>query len=81
MTESQKDSIHFLVPANADVFPVVACPLASPQTTFGVRLSRIHFSPTENIQLTAVLLHRFCDFFKTFESSQVEDSGANKKFT
>ena len=24
VTESQKDSIHFLVPANADVFPVVA---------------------------------------------------------
>ena len=32
----------------------------------------------KNIQLTAALLHRFCDFFKTFESSQVEDSGANK---
>ena len=32
----------------------------------------------KNIELTAALLHRFCDFFKTFESSHVEDSRANK---
>ena len=32
----------------------------------------------KTIHLTAALLHRFCDFFKTFESSQIEDSGANK---
>ena len=32
----------------------------------------------KTIQLTTALLHHFCDFFKTFESSQVEDSCANK---
>ena len=32
----------------------------------------------KTIQLTTALLHRFCDFFKTFESTQVADSCANK---
>ena len=33
----------------------------------------------KTIQLTKALLHHYCDFFKTFVSSQVEDSCANKK--
>ena len=33
----------------------------------------------KTIQLTKALLHHYCDFFKTFESSQVEDSCANEK--
>ena len=32
----------------------------------------------KTIQLITTLLHHFCDFLKTFESSQVEDSCANK---
>ena len=32
----------------------------------------------KTIQLTTALLHNFCHFFKAFESSQVEDSCANK---
>ena len=34
----------------------------------------------KTIQLTTALLHHFCDFFKTSEASQVEDSCANKFF-
>ena len=32
----------------------------------------------KTVQLTTALSHYFCDFFKTFELSQVEDSCANK---
>ena len=32
----------------------------------------------KTVQLTTALLHYFCDVFKTFELSQVEDSCANK---
>ena len=32
----------------------------------------------KTIQLTTALLHHLCDFFKTFESTQVADSCANK---
>ena len=34
----------------------------------------LHLTTSEKtIQLTTALLHHFCDFFKTFELSQVED--------
>ena len=35
--------------------------------------------PKKTIQLTKALVHHYCEFFKTFESFQVEDSCANKK--